>query len=56
MKAFLRAADVLVLIMAALNPKTAEQWRQEEEARRFLAGDDATAPPASTHEHDGSQP
>ena len=42
--------------MEALNPKTAEQWRQEEEARRFLAGDDATPPPVSTHKHDGSQP
>lgn len=42
--------------MEALNPKTAEQWRQEEEARRFLAGDDATPPSASTHTHDGSQP
>jgi len=42
--------------MEALNPKTAEQWRQEEEARRFLAGDDGTPPPVSTHKHDGSQP
>jgi len=42
--------------MEALNPKTAEQWRQEEEARRFLAGDDPTPPPVSTHKHDGSQP
>jgi mono/diheme cytochrome c family protein len=42
--------------MEALNPKTAEQWRQEEEARRFLAGDDRTPPPVSTHKHDGSQP
>jgi mono/diheme cytochrome c family protein len=42
--------------MEALNPKTAEQWRREEEARRFLAGDDATAPSVSTHKHDGSQP
>lgn len=40
--------------MEALNPKTSEQWREEEEARRFLAGQDAkpstTAPPHK-HEH-----
>lgn len=26
--------------MEALNPKTAQQWREEEEARRFLSGED----------------
>ena len=40
--------------MEALNPKTSEQWREEEEARRFLSGQDtkpsATAPPHK-HEH-----
>jgi mono/diheme cytochrome c family protein len=38
--------------MEALNPKTAEQWREEEEARRFLAGDDAKSATSSQHKHD----
>lgn len=42
--------------MEALNPKTAEQWREEEEARRFLAGKDVTPSPAPPHKHDGRQP
>ena len=41
--------------MQALNPKTAEQWREEEEARRFLAGDDVNPSSPASHEHDGSR-
>jgi mono/diheme cytochrome c family protein len=41
--------------MEALNPKTSEQWREEEEARRFLAGEDVTPLPAPPHKHDGGQ-
>ena len=41
--------------MAQLNPKTAEQWREEEEARRFLAGEDVKPAPAAPHKHDGSR-
>ena len=41
--------------MEALNPKSAEQWREEEEARRFLAGEDAKPPAPSPHRHDGSK-
>jgi mono/diheme cytochrome c family protein len=41
--------------MEALNPKSAEQWREEEEARRFLAGEDAKAPAPSPHRHDGAK-
>lgn len=41
--------------MEALNPKTAEQWREEEEARRFLAGDDVNPSSPAPHEHDGSR-
>ena len=37
--------------MEALNPKTAEEWRQDEEARRFLAGDDAKPAPAPAKPH-----
>lgn len=39
--------------MEQLNPKTAEQWREEEEARRFLAGEDVKPMPAAPHKHDG---
>jgi len=39
--------------MEELNPKTSEQWREEEEARRFLAGEDVEPPTAAPHEHDG---
>jgi mono/diheme cytochrome c family protein len=37
--------------MEALNPKTAEEWRHEDETRRFLAGEDVTPSPASPHVH-----
>jgi mono/diheme cytochrome c family protein len=37
--------------MEALNPKTAEEWREEEEARRFLAGEDIKAPAMVPHKH-----
>ena len=35
--------------MEAMNPKSSEEWRQEEEARRFLAGDDTPSPTAPSH-------
>ena len=35
--------------MEALNPKTAGQWREEEETRRFLAGEDDKPAPAPSH-------
>lgn len=38
--------------MEQLNPKTAGQWREEEEARRFLAGEDLNPAPVLPHEHD----
>lgn len=41
--------------MEQLNPKTAEQWREEEEARRFLAGEDVKPARAAPHKHDGSR-
>ena len=37
--------------MEALNPKTGEEWRQDDEARRFLAGDDAKPAPAPAKPH-----
>lgn len=41
--------------MEQLNPKTAEQWREEEAARRFLAGEDAKPAPAVPHKHERSR-
>jgi len=37
--------------MEALNPKSPEQWQEEEEARRFLQGEDVA--PAKTPAHKG---
>ena len=37
--------------MEALNPKTAHEWREEEAARRFLAGEDVEPPAAAPHQH-----
>jgi mono/diheme cytochrome c family protein len=36
--------------MKAVNPRSAEEWQKEEEARRFLAGDDQPKP-SPRHEH-----
>jgi hypothetical protein len=41
--------------MEALNPKTAEAWREEEEIRRFLAGEDVKKSTAPSHKHKGSK-
>ena len=41
--------------MEALNPKSAEQWREEEEARRFLAGENPQPTTKSPHKHEGSK-
>jgi mono/diheme cytochrome c family protein len=43
--------DEEIARMEALNPKTSEQWREEEEARRFLAGEDAKPTAAAPHKH-----
>jgi mono/diheme cytochrome c family protein len=40
--------------MEALNPKTADQWREEEETRRFLAGEGEKPAPAPSLKHRGS--
>ena len=40
--------------MRALNPRSATEWREEEEMRRFLAGEGETPAPApSDHDHGG---
>jgi mono/diheme cytochrome c family protein len=36
--------------MEALNPRSADEWRQEEEARRFLAGEDVNGSDAAAPE------
>jgi mono/diheme cytochrome c family protein len=38
--------------METLNPKTADQWREEEEARRFLSGADEKPSVTPEHKHD----
>jgi len=47
--------DAEVEAMKALNPKSAEEWREEDEARRFLEGGAEPAPkaPAPAHKHGG---
>jgi mono/diheme cytochrome c family protein len=39
--------------MESMNPKSSEEWRQEEEARRFLSGQDIGVSGASGAEHTG---
>jgi mono/diheme cytochrome c family protein len=40
--------------MEELNPRSAAEWREREEERRFLSGEVPLAPqPPSTHEHKG---
>ena len=46
-----KLTDEEISEMGALNPKTSEQWRDEEEARRFLAGEDAKPVAPKPHKH-----
>jgi mono/diheme cytochrome c family protein len=46
-----KLTDEEISAMEALNPKTSEQWREEEEARRFLAGEDAKPVAPKPHKH-----
>jgi mono/diheme cytochrome c family protein len=40
--------------MKAMNPKSADEWREEEEARRFLeGGEPSPKPSAGAHKHGG---
>lgn len=41
--------------MQALNPKSPDEWRQEEEERRFLEGKDPAAKPTPSHKHGGRE-
>ena len=47
-----KLTDEEISRMEALNPKTAAQWRDEEEARRFLAGEDTNPGATAPHNHD----
>jgi mono/diheme cytochrome c family protein len=41
--------------MEKLNPRSAEEWREEQEVERFLAGEDASPPNAVHDEHGGHE-
>ena len=40
-----------------MNPKSSDEWREEEEARRFLEGgsEPAPAPAVLSHKHGGQK-
>jgi len=44
--------DEEIAAMEPLNPKSFEEWRAEEDARRFLAGEEAEASTPSPHKHE----
>jgi mono/diheme cytochrome c family protein len=47
-------SDAELAEMEELNPRSAAEWREREEERRFLSGEVPLAPqPPSTHEHKG---
>jgi len=46
-----KLTDEEIQRVEALTPRTAEQWREDEEARRFLSGDDTLRAESSTAEH-----
>ena len=41
--------------MQEVNPKSAAQLREEEEARKFLAGENKAPKPAPAHKHGGRE-
>lgn len=41
--------------MKALNPRSAAEWREEEEMRRFLSGEATPAAEPSRHDHGGER-
>jgi mono/diheme cytochrome c family protein len=50
-----RLTDADLQEMEALNPKSAAEWREEEEIRRFLEGGEARPRAPRPHEHGGEQ-
>jgi mono/diheme cytochrome c family protein len=44
--------------MSTMNPKSPDEWREEEKARRFLEGGTGatTTPPPRRHQHPGDRP
>ena len=41
--------------MEDLNPRSPDEWRQQDEERRFLEGADDAPAPAASHEHGGQR-
>jgi mono/diheme cytochrome c family protein len=52
-----KITDAELETMKGMNPKSSDEWREEEAARRFLEGgsDPAPAPIAPPHKHGGQQ-
>ena len=46
-------SDAEIAEMEALNPKSPEEWRGEEDARRFLEGSGERPSPTAVHKHGG---
>jgi mono/diheme cytochrome c family protein len=46
-------SDAEIAEMEALNPKSPEEWRGEEDARRFLEGSAEPPRPTAVHKHGG---
>jgi mono/diheme cytochrome c family protein len=51
-----KLTDEEISRMDSLNPRTADEWREEEDARRFLAGEEVESATTPPHQHEGSQP
>jgi mono/diheme cytochrome c family protein len=55
-----KLTDDEVAQMKALNPKSPEEWEQEQQMREFLKGGDTSAPPVESgghsHEHEHGKP
>ena len=49
-------SDDEIARMEALNPRTFAEWQQEDEARRFLAGEDIETSITAPHGHEGGRP
>lgn len=51
-----RLTEAELARMSEMNPKSAEEWREEEEARRFLDAGTGSKPATPRHKHPGGQP
>jgi hypothetical protein len=48
-------SDDEIAQMERLNPKSAAEWQEDEEARKFLEGSKEPSTPASSHTHRGDK-